>query len=159
MTNRETVSVLRLTLHGATVGFLAGYQGGRNVLTFDPTFRENDRRPTSRTTPWSIVLALNPFPLRQRRPASSFLSPGSRASSRCVSATGPITCRRTASWAKRADIPWRAIKPHLEDSIDKARTLWPRQLTTLPMTAEHKKILIAHWGQLRADFQIRSEIE
>ncbi len=63
------------------------------------------------------------------------------------------------NWAKRADIPWRAIKPHLEDSIDKARTLWPRQLTTLPMTAEHRNILIAHWRQLRADFQIRSEIE
>jgi serine/threonine-protein kinase HipA len=63
------------------------------------------------------------------------------------------------NWAKRADIPWRAIKPHLEDSIDKARTLWPRQLTTLPMTTEHKNILIAHWKQLRSDFQIRSEIE
>jgi serine/threonine-protein kinase HipA len=63
------------------------------------------------------------------------------------------------NWAVRTDIPWRAIKPHLEDTIDKARTLWPRQLTTLPMTAEHKKTLIAHWGQLRADFQIRSEIE
>ncbi len=63
------------------------------------------------------------------------------------------------NWARRADIPWRAIKPHLEDTIDKARTLWPQQLTTLPMAAEHKKILITHWGQLRADFQIRSEIQ
>jgi serine/threonine-protein kinase HipA len=63
------------------------------------------------------------------------------------------------NWAARADIPWRAIKPHLEDTIDKARILWPRQLTSLPMAAEHKKILIAHWGQLRADFRIRSEIE
>jgi serine/threonine-protein kinase HipA len=46
MTNKERVSVLRLTLRGVTVGFLAGYQGGRNVLSFDPTYRENDRRPT-----------------------------------------------------------------------------------------------------------------
>jgi serine/threonine-protein kinase HipA len=62
------------------------------------------------------------------------------------------------SWAERADIPWRAIKPHLEDTLDKARTLWPGQLATLPMAAEHKRILIAHWEQLRADFQIGSEI-
>jgi serine/threonine-protein kinase HipA len=60
------------------------------------------------------------------------------------------------SWAERADIPWRAIKPHLEDTLDKARTLWPRQLATLPMAPEHQKILVAHWEQLRADFQIRS---
>jgi len=26
-------------------------------------------------------------------------------------------------WADRANIPWRAIKPHLEDTLDKARTL------------------------------------
>lgn len=63
------------------------------------------------------------------------------------------------NWAARADLPWRAIKPHLEDTIDKARILWPRQLTSLPMAAEHKKILSVHWGQLRADFRIRSEIE
>ena len=46
MTTKERVSVLRLSLHGVTVGFLAGYQGGRNILSFDPEFRENDRRPT-----------------------------------------------------------------------------------------------------------------
>ena len=44
--NKEQVSVLRLTLHGATVGFLAGYQGGKNILSFDPAFRESRSRPT-----------------------------------------------------------------------------------------------------------------
>ena len=62
------------------------------------------------------------------------------------------------SWAERAQIPWRAIKPHLEDTLDKARTLWPRQLASLPMALEHKKMLVAHWAQLQADFQIRNEI-
>ena len=46
MTTKERVSVLHLSLHGMTVGFLAGYQGGRNILSFDPEFRDNDRRPT-----------------------------------------------------------------------------------------------------------------
>jgi serine/threonine-protein kinase HipA len=44
--NKEGVSVLRLTLHGVSVGFLAGYQHGKNVLTFDPAFREHHSRPT-----------------------------------------------------------------------------------------------------------------
>ena len=46
MINKERVSVLRLTLHGVTVGFLAGYLGGKNVLAFDPAFRERRSRPT-----------------------------------------------------------------------------------------------------------------
>ncbi len=62
------------------------------------------------------------------------------------------------SWAERAQIPWRAIEPHLEDTLDKARTLWPQQLTALPMVPEHKKVLIAHWRQLRKEFQIRDRI-
>ena len=44
--DKERVSVLRLTLHGVTVGFLAGYLGGKNVLAFDPAFRERRSRPT-----------------------------------------------------------------------------------------------------------------
>ena len=57
-------------------------------------------------------------------------------------------------WAERGQIPWRAIAPHLEDTLDKARTLWPRQLTTLPMAADHKEILKSHWRLLRKEFQI-----
>jgi serine/threonine-protein kinase HipA len=46
MTNADSVSVLELTLHGATVGYLAGYRDGRNILTFTPEFVSNDARPT-----------------------------------------------------------------------------------------------------------------
>jgi len=46
MTTKEKVSVLRLTLQNVTVGFLAGYQGGQNILSFSSEFRDNDRRPT-----------------------------------------------------------------------------------------------------------------
>src|SRR6201999_1828750 len=44
--NTEQVSVLRLTLHGTTVGYLAGYQHGKNILSFDPAFRDQRSRPT-----------------------------------------------------------------------------------------------------------------
>ena len=43
------------------------------------------------------------------------------------------------SWAEHADIPWRAIKPHLEDVLDKARSLWPQQLAGLPMANAQKE--------------------
>lgn len=37
----ERVGVLTLTLHGQLVGYLAGFQGGRNVLTFADSFRND----------------------------------------------------------------------------------------------------------------------
>lgn len=69
--NKEKVSVLRLNLHGLTVGFLAGYQGGKNVLVFDPSFRDDHSRPTlSLTThpnfPKSAQLLAKPWITQQR---------------------------------------------------------------------------------------------
>lgn len=58
------------------------------------------------------------------------------------------------SWADRAGVPWRIIKPHLDDGITKARELWPDALHELPMINEHKKRLRAHWGKLHDDFKI-----
>ena len=46
MTNSNVVSVLELALHGMTVGYLAGYRDGRNILTFAPEFVSNEARPT-----------------------------------------------------------------------------------------------------------------
>ena len=37
------------------------------------------------------------------------------------------------AWSERSGIPWRAIKPHLEDVMDKARTQWHSAITALPM--------------------------
>jgi serine/threonine-protein kinase HipA len=56
--------------------------------------------------------------------------------------------------AKRADVPWRAIKPHLDDTMEKARSLWPEKIKDLPMNEEHKDGLITHWANLQTDFQI-----
>jgi len=58
------------------------------------------------------------------------------------------------AWAKKADIPWRAIKPHLADVMDRARAQWPQALSNLPMKDGHKELLSQHWQALRADFQI-----
>lgn len=58
------------------------------------------------------------------------------------------------TWAKHADIPWRVIKPHLDDVMDKARTLWPKALEALPMNEAHKTALKVHWGRLDEVFRI-----
>lgn len=58
------------------------------------------------------------------------------------------------TWSEKADIPWRAIKPHLNDTLDKARTLWTSALTDLPMQHNHKEQLEAHWRALSTDFRI-----
>jgi serine/threonine-protein kinase HipA len=57
-------------------------------------------------------------------------------------------------WAKKSGIPWRAIKPHLDDSMEKARSLWPEALKDLPMNGEHKQKLKQHWKNLHQDFRI-----
>lgn len=54
-------------------------------------------------------------------------------------------------------VPWRAIKPHLDDTLNKARELWPEALKTLPMAEQHKTGLKAHWGNLHHDFKIDTE--
>lgn len=58
------------------------------------------------------------------------------------------------TWAEKAGIPSRAIKPHLDDTLDKARALWPSALTDLPMQQNHKQQLEAHWQALSTDFRI-----
>lgn len=58
-------------------------------------------------------------------------------------------------WAERSKIPWRVIKPHLDDTIEKARTLWPEAIKNLPMNEVHKKNLQNHWEKLQNDFRIK----
>ena len=50
----------------------------------------------------------------------------------------------------------RAIKPHLDDTLEKARDLWPDTLKNLPMDDEHKTKLMEHWGNLQASFRIET---
>lgn len=57
-------------------------------------------------------------------------------------------------WAERSGIPWRAIKPHLDETMEKARSLWPTAIKDLPMNDGHKQALLEHWGRLQSDFRI-----
>lgn len=65
-----------------------------------------------------------------------------------------VTYANFEAWAKRAGVPWRAIKPHLDDTMEKARSLWPQEIKEKPMNDEHKNRLQAHWANLQKDFRI-----
>ena len=65
-----------------------------------------------------------------------------------------VTYANFEVWAKRAGVPWRIIKPHLDDTMEKARSLWPKGINDLPMNGEHKDKLQAHWANLQKDFRI-----
>jgi serine/threonine-protein kinase HipA len=65
-----------------------------------------------------------------------------------------VTADNFQYWANKSGIPWRAIKPHIDDTMEKARTLWPEALKDLPMDEAHKDKLKAHWLKLQADFRI-----
>lgn len=59
------------------------------------------------------------------------------------------------SWADHAGIPWRVIKPHLDDVMDKARAGWQEAIKGLPVSDNHKQKLTAHWRNLHEDFRIQ----
>jgi len=59
------------------------------------------------------------------------------------------------AWAEHSGIPWRVIKPHLDDTMKKARNLWPEAIKNLPMNGVHKNKLLSHWGKLHRDFRIK----
>jgi serine/threonine-protein kinase HipA len=57
-------------------------------------------------------------------------------------------------WADHSEIPWRVIKPHLDDTMEKARSLWLDRIKDLPMNEDHKIKIKAHWSKLQEDFKI-----
>lgn len=65
-----------------------------------------------------------------------------------------VTSEHFKAWAENATIPWRAIKPHINDAMEKARALWPETLKNLPMDETHKDKLREHWSRLHNDFKI-----
>ncbi len=58
------------------------------------------------------------------------------------------------SWTEKSGVPWRAIKPHLDDTMEKARALWPNALEDMPMDSDHKAGLKNHWNRLQDEFRI-----
>lgn len=68
-----------------------------------------------------------------------------------------VTMTHFQLWADKSGISWRVIKPHLEDTLSKARELWPEAIKALPMEDTHKNDLKVHWRKLRDDFKIETE--
>lgn len=65
-----------------------------------------------------------------------------------------VTLAHFKAWSEKSGIPWRAIKPHLADVMDKARSQWHSALAELPMNEAHKRVLIEHWKNLSPDFKL-----
>ena len=65
-----------------------------------------------------------------------------------------ISMQTFERWAERVGIPWPAVRVHLADATDKARTLWPELLKNLPMAEDHKAVLRRHWAALSPDFRL-----
>lgn len=67
-----------------------------------------------------------------------------------------MSLRHFQLWSEQSGIPWRIIKPHLEEVMATARELWPSELKNLPMAAEQKASLRAHWRNLQDEFKIET---
>ena len=56
-------------------------------------------------------------------------------------------------WSRAVGVPWRAIRPALLDTVERARALWPGALEQLPMTETDKLLLRHHWKSLGKKLQ------
>jgi serine/threonine-protein kinase HipA len=65
-----------------------------------------------------------------------------------------INLNHFETWARKADIPWRAIKPQLLDVLEKAKTYWPSIFEESYLTQQHKNTLVKHWKMLHEDFKL-----
>lgn len=174
----EEVNVLKLTLHDRPVAYLAGYQNGRNVLNFAGDFREDTGRPTfslithpkfpnatkMMSEPWARNQRLHPI-LSNLLPEGALRELIAQMLKVHIHSEFALNLARNKNWFKvdfsyferwahKSDVPWRAIKPHLDETLEKARSLWPEALEGLPMRDEHQLKLIEHWSKLQADFRI-----
>lgn len=57
------------------------------------------------------------------------------------------------AWGRAVGIPWRMLRPHLLDTVERARTLWPKALEAAPMLETHKLLLRHHWLNLQKKLQ------
>ena len=58
------------------------------------------------------------------------------------------------TWANSVGVPWRAIKPHLDDVLERARSEWKSYLDVSPMNEAQQEMLVAHWGKLDSRFRV-----
>ncbi|WP_281648210.1 HipA domain-containing protein [Parendozoicomonas sp. Alg238-R29] len=58
------------------------------------------------------------------------------------------------TWARRADIPWQAIKVHIKDAMEQARSTWPELIKDLPMHEQHKAVMAEHMNNVTQAFRV-----
>jgi len=56
-------------------------------------------------------------------------------------------------WGRAVGVPWRVLRPQLLDTVERARTLWPKALEAAPMLETHKLLLRHHWKNLQKKLQ------
>ena len=58
-------------------------------------------------------------------------------------------------WTETVGVPWNVIKPHLEDVMEKLRSLWLNYFHNSPMNEDHNVSLREHGGKLQDVFRIQ----
>ncbi len=57
-------------------------------------------------------------------------------------------------WALKSGVAWLVIETALNDTLQRARELWPAALNDLPMLDNHKAALRVHWQRLELAWRI-----
>lgn len=57
-------------------------------------------------------------------------------------------------WSEKVGIAWPAIRTVIDDTVERARAQWPRQLEAMPMAEAHKATLKRHWRSLAPEWRI-----
>ncbi|SEM14344.1 type II toxin-antitoxin system HipA family toxin [Halomonas daqiaonensis] len=58
-------------------------------------------------------------------------------------------------WSEKVGVSWPSIRQVLAETVERARSQWPSQLSSLPMAEEHQRVLRAHWKLLAPEWRIR----
>ena len=58
-------------------------------------------------------------------------------------------------WSQKVGVAWPAVRTVLNDTVERARALWPEQLREMPMAEAHKILLKEHWRRLAPEWRIQ----
>lgn len=57
-------------------------------------------------------------------------------------------------WADKVGVSWPVVEAELEETLNRARVMWPDMLDSLPMAASHKALLREHWRSLAPEWRV-----
>jgi len=152
----DKARVLRLSLHGRLIGYLADVQQLARRLLVNILLANGDAHLKN----WSLYYPDQKTP--RLSPAYDilttrlFIEGESKFALNLANSKEwyQVSMEHFKTWSDKSGIPWRVIKPHLDDTLDKARTLWPTALRELPVDDLHRDVLRDHWGRLHGEFRV-----